>query len=73
MRFTTATLITLSLLAGNVVSAPTPQVNDVVPVEARATNLEAAHLEARKKKKKKKAKANARDVADLEARDDVVA
>ncbi|KAK1987077.1 hypothetical protein LZ30DRAFT_819224 [Colletotrichum cereale] len=60
MRFTTATLITLSLLAGNVVSAPNSQTNDIaVPAEARAVDFEAndaAQLEARAKKNKKKAK-----------------
>ncbi|KAK2035911.1 hypothetical protein LZ31DRAFT_601715, partial [Colletotrichum somersetense] len=69
MRFTTTTIFTLSLLAGNVVSAPTAQINDVaVPVEARAADFvgeESARLEARKK-----AKAAARDIADLEARDE---
>ncbi|KAK1961979.1 hypothetical protein LY78DRAFT_684422, partial [Colletotrichum sublineola] len=48
MKFTTATLVALGLLAGNVISAPTSQINDVaVPVEARALANHAAHLEAR--------------------------
>ncbi|KAK2005474.1 hypothetical protein LZ32DRAFT_652346 [Colletotrichum eremochloae] len=72
MKFTTATFITLGLLAGNVISAPTSQINDVaVPVEARAADFEASHLEARKKKKggKGKKKDEKRDFDGLEVRD----
>ncbi|KAI8256754.1 hypothetical protein K4K53_006615 [Colletotrichum sp. SAR 10_77] len=56
MKFSAAAFVALSLLAGNVLSAPTVDASDVAPpIEVRAEDFvanDAAHLEARAKKKK---------------------